>query len=155
MIDLSGIWYRVYAEVPLIFLTGVIIFAFDIAAIRKKHKKGIKAGIENTLSCLIGLAAICGSVILCAHYVQIATTPDVSSMDCIFLEQYRDSMVAPPLPFTDGYVFREMDEADSTIVYLDCFSAKKIVPQELLKREKYTVWYTSSENIIVRLELAS
>lgn len=31
MIDLSGIWYRVYAEVPLIFLTGVIIFAFDIA----------------------------------------------------------------------------------------------------------------------------
>lgn len=151
MIDLSGIWYRVYTEVPFWFLGGAFIFVVDLITIKKKHKKGKKAGFDNKISCFIGAALMVGAIVIFTNYMRDLSEPDIKSMECVFVEEYRDSRVAPPFPFTYGYVFREIGETSSTIVYLDTFSAKKIIREGLVTGELYTVWYSSEDNIIVQL----
>lgn len=44
--DLSGIWYRIYTEVPFFLLAGTLIFLADFTSIRKKRKNGHKIGVE-------------------------------------------------------------------------------------------------------------
>lgn len=40
--DLSGIWYRIYTEVPFFLLAGTLIFLADFTSIRKKQKMDIR-----------------------------------------------------------------------------------------------------------------
>ncbi len=150
--DLSGIWYRIYTEVPFFLLAGTLIFLAGFISIRKKQKNGHKIGAEIGICCLIGAAAIIGSVVLLSHYIKSISALEVKSADCVFVEEYRDSSVAPPLPYTNGYVFKEVGKANSIIVYLDVFSAKKIILEALVPGEMYTVWYSSEDNIIVQLK---
>ena len=91
-------------------------------------------------------------MVLLSHYIKSISALEVRSVDCMFVEEYRDSSVAPPLPYTNGYVFEEAGKANSIIVYLDVFSAKKIILEALVPGEMYTVWYSSEDNIIVQLK---
>lgn len=72
-------------------------------------------------------------MVLLSHYVKSISALEVRSVDCMFVEEYRDSSVAPPLPYTNGYVFEEVGKANSIIVYLDVFSAKRLFLRRLFQ----------------------
>ena len=150
--DFSGIWYRIYTHVPYLFLAGVGIFLAAFISIRKKQKNGHKIAAETIMYCLIGAAAILGAVALFGSHIKSISDLEVKSAECVFIEEYRDSRVAPPLPFTNRYIFREIGKSNSIIVYLDVFSAKKIIPEELIPGKIYTVWYSPEYKIIVQLK---
>lgn len=149
MMDLSGVWYRIYTEVPFTFLCGAAIVAIDAICIRKKRKIGKKVSLDNKLSCLLGVVAVVWSFVLLAQYMSSISAPDIKKANCIFVESYRDSTQAPPLPYTYGYVFREIGQSKGVIVYLDTFSAEKIIQEELVEGKIYNVWYLETGNIIV------
>ncbi len=155
MMNLSGIWYRIYTEVPFWFLCGAIILIIDFFTIKKRRKTGKRIGLETNISCFIGIAAIIASSVILAHYIHTISSPDIKSIDCVFIEEYRDSTVAPPLPFTNGYIFREVGKSNSIVVYLDTFSAKNIITEDLVEGKMYTVWYSTVDNIIVQLTPSS
>lgn len=153
--DLSGVWYRVYTEVPFFLLLGIIIVAIQINSIRDKRKKRQKADWQNIAELVIGVVGIIGAILLLTNLLHTIYSPDIKSINGVFVEEYRDSTVAKALPFTNGYAFREVGRSNSTIVYLDSFSAKDIIGEDLVEGKLYTVWYETENNIIVCLRPGS
>lgn len=88
--------------------------------------------------------------LLGGYYFSRIVLADVSSYDGRFVEYYRTSVVAPPLPFTSKYVFLN-DKGEKQICYLDSFSKKKIIPFQLEEGKKYTIFYETGTNIIVQV----
>lgn len=150
--DFSGVWYRVYTEVPFCFLVGIIIVAIQINSISDKRKKCQKTDWQDVASLAVGVGGIIGAILLFTNLLHAIYSPDVKSINGVFVEEYRDSTVAKALPFTNGYVFREVGRSNSTIVYLDGFSAKDIIGEDLVEGKLYTVWYETEHDIIVCLK---
>lgn len=104
--------------------------------------KQCKAGI------LLVLFAICFGLVLISRIV----FPDVSDYTGTFVETYRDSAVAPPLPFTDADIFWN-GEGKKEPVYLDIFSKKEIFPNEFIEGKEYKVYFDSFTKVIVKVEI--
>ena len=59
--------------------------------------------------------------------------------------------MAPPLPFTDEYVFWN-GEGKRQVFYLDIFSKKEIFPNEFVSDQKYTIYFDEFTNVITKVE---
>jgi hypothetical protein len=78
--------------------------------------------------------------------------PKFEIKEGIFVREYRNSSVSPPLPVTYAYVFDTGENYDR-IVYLDNFTKKDILGNKaFIIGKKYRITYTSYGNIIVGIE---
>ena len=85
------------------------------------------------------------------HHRYASPHKDYSSYTGEFIETHRNSRVAPPLPFTDEYVFWD-GEGKRQVFYLDIFSKKEIFPYEFVSDQKYTIYFDEFTNVIVNIE---
>ena len=137
----SGIIYRIWAVGGAMVLLG--IGCLLVSGIRKKSfsKQCFMAGV---LCAVYGLGTA-------VYYIAQLVSPDVASLHGVFYEEYRNSRVAPPLPFTMEYSFYD-ENNDSRVFYLDVLSKKEIIPEGFLEDKEYIIYYETSTNIIVGVE---
>lgn len=140
--NLSGIFYRLWAVAGILFVLAVIILCFCKIWSKKRDKKGSIVGV------VLLLAAIGAG----GWYTHAAISPTIQSFDGCFVRQYRDSRVAPPLPFTMAYVFSDGTDQNLTF-YLDSFSEDDIIMEEFQKDSWYRICYEDTLNIILRVEI--
>lgn len=140
-LNYSGIVYRIWAVAGVIVLLGVADLL--VCGIRTKSfsKSCFYAGV---LAVLFGLGTA-------AYYANCRLNPKVESVQGVFYEEYRNSRVAPPLPFTMEYTFSNADGVLETF-YLDVLSKKEIIPEGFQKGEEYLVSYEARSNIILGVE---
>ena len=133
MYDLSGIFYRIKSVGGIVFIiAGIELICSRFWNKEKRHKKMAVVGA-------IGVAfALVYSIVLWYGAINL----EVGIHEGYISRIYRDSRVAPPLPFTMGYVFTN-DEGLKPTFYLDIGSKKTIYNKEF--DEKRT-------NIIVKVE---
>ncbi len=108
MYDFSGIWFRIWGSAGIILLVGIICILFE----RKRRKYGY----------IVVAVAICLSII----YFMRIISPSVSTYDGKFVEQRRNSRIAPPLPFTSEYIFWN-GEGKKKTVYLGCVYTRQVI----------------------------
>ena len=137
----SGIIYRIWAVAGAIILLG--IGCLLVSGIRTKSfsKQCFLAGV---LCVVYGLGTA-------VYYIAQLVSLDVASLHGVFYEEYRNSRVAPPLPFTMEYSFYD-ENNDSQVFYLDVLSKKEIIPEGFEEDKEYTIYYETSTNIIVGVE---
>lgn len=142
MHNFSGILFRIWGECGIFFLLGVVCILF-----KKPWKKDFKI-----LKCKLGLITVGFSVCLSLFYASRIIFPDVSSYTGKFIETYRDSHAAPPLPVTYKHVFWNGDGKRQGF-YLDTFSKKEIFPYEFTNDQNYTIYYDELTNVITKVEI--
>ena len=140
MYNFSGLFYRIWAECGIILLAGIIC-----TLIEKPWVKGFK------LNNCIGIITIALSIFLFIECSYAINAKDISTYTGEFVSTNRNSRVAPPLPFTDQYVFWN-GEGKKKVVYLDIFSKKEIYPHDFEVGQNYTVYYDEHLDIIVKIE---
>ena len=67
--------------------------------------------------------------------------PKVESYTGYFVEEYRDSRVSPPLPYTFAYVFCDGSSNPKPIYHMDVFSKREIYPEDFIEGQWYTIYY--------------
>lgn len=142
MYNFSGILYRIWGVCGIILLLGVVCILFE-----KPWSKGFKLK-----KCILGIVISAFAICLGAVYVSRILFPDVSSYTGEFVESYRNSRVAPPLPLTSEYIFWNGEGKRQTF-YLDAFSKDEIFPLELEVGQKYIIYFDEFTNVIVRIEV--
>ncbi len=141
MYNFSGIVYRIWGVCGIILLVGIIVILCAKPWMPDFNISKVKIDL------LFIVFAIClGSI-----YISRIVFPDVSSYTGEFIETHRNSRVAPPLPFTDEYVFWN-GEGKKQVFYLDIFSKKEIFPYEFVSDQKYTIYFDDFTNVIVKVE---
>lgn len=137
----SGITYRIWAEAGVIVLIGIGCLLASGIRTKSFSKQCFWAGV---LCVVYGLGTA-------VYYIVQLVSPDVASLHGVFYEEYRNSRVAPPLPFTMEYSFYD-ENNDSRVFYLDILSKKEIIPEGFLEDKEYIIYYETSTNIIVGVE---
>ena len=140
----SGIIYRIWAVGGAMVLLGIACLLVSGIRTKSFSKECFLAGV---LGALYGLGTA-------VYYIAQLVSPDVVSFHGVFYEEYRNSRVAPPLPFTMEYSFYD-ENNDSRVFYLDVLSKKEIIPEGFLEDNEYIIYYDTSTNIIVRVETKS
>lgn len=143
-LNYSGIVYRIWAVAGVIVLLGAADLLVSGIRTKSFSKSCFYAGV---LVVLFGLG-------VAIYYANCWMNPKVDSVQGVFYEEYRNSRVAPPLPFTMEYTFSNADGALETF-YLDVLSKKEIIPEGFQKGEEYLVSYEARSNIILGVELIS
>lgn len=141
MYNFSGVLYRVWGVCGVILALGIVCILVE-----KPWEKNVKIQ-DCKLGLIISAVAICLGLI----YVSRVVFPGVSSYTGEFIETQRNSRVAPPLPFTDEYVFWN-GEGKRRVFYLDIFSKKEIFPYEFVSDQKYTIYFDEFTNVITKVE---
>ena len=134
----DGIIYRIWAVSGVIVLIGLVILVLSRAP---KERHDIRFGVFMILF---------GAGIALFLFSRIAF-PSVEIDEGTYLYSERNSRAAPPLPFTDEYVFdfgRELKDS----VYLDVFSRKKLFPEGFTEGQLYQVTYDSVTHVILDVE---
>ena len=137
----SGIIYRIWAVGGAMVLLGIACLLVSGIRTKSFSKQCFLAGV---LCVIYGLGTA-------VYYIAQLVSPDVSSLHGVFYEEYRNSRVAPPLPFTMEYSFYD-ENNDSRVFYLDVLSKKEIIPEGFLEDKEYIIYYEASTNIIVGVE---
>lgn len=137
----SGITYRIWAEAGVIVLIGIGCLLASGIRTKSFSKQCFWAGV---LCVVYGLGTA-------VYYIVQLVSPDVASLHGVFYEEYRNSRVAPPLPFTMEYSFYD-ENNDSRVLYLDVLSKKEIIPEGFLEDKEYIIYYEASTNIIIGVE---
>ena len=138
----SGIIYRIWAVGGAIVLLGIGCLLASGIRTKSFSKQCFWAGV---LCVVYGLGTA-------VYYIVQLVSPDVASLHGVFYEEYRNSRVAPPLPFTMEYSFYD-ENNDSRVFYLDVLSKKEIIPEGFLEDIEYIIYYETSTNIIVGVEM--
>ena len=138
----SGIIYRIWAVGGAIVLLGIGCLLASGIRTKSFSKQCFWAGV---LCVVYGLGTA-------VYYIVQLLSPDVASLHVVFYEEYRNSRVAPPLPFTMEYSFYD-ENNDSRVFYLDVLSKKEIIPEGFLEDIEYIIYYETSTNIIVGVEM--
>lgn len=134
----DGIIYRIWAEAGVIVLIGIVLIVLSKAP---KERCDIRFGV---FSILFGMG-------IALFLIGRIAFPSVEIDEGTYLYSERNSRAAPPLPFTDEYVFdfgRELKDS----VYLDVFSRKKLFPEGFTEGELYQVTYDSVTHVILDAE---
>ena len=138
----SGIFYRLWAECGFLLGIGTLLL---LIVRRNKGDSG------NRQSALAGVLCLLLGVGLMVNYGYCIAKPDIQSFQGVFETEYRNSRVAPPLPLTMEYTFRDA-AGKCHLVYLDVLSKKEIFPSGFDEGENYTVIYEGRTNIILKIE---
>lgn len=141
MLNYSGIIYRIWGEAGVIILLGIACLLASGFRAKSFSKQCFFAGV---------LCVLYGGG-LAAYYSVCLHSPKVDSFQGSFCEEYRNSRVAPPLPFTMEYSFYD-EENKSNVFYLDVLSKKEIIPEGFSENTEYMVSYETRTNIIVGVE---
>ena len=142
MYNFSGIVYRIWGVCGVIFIVGIICIFLD-----KILKKGF-----SFRKCKFGIIVILFAICMSIVYISRIAFPKVSSYTGEFVEQHRNSRVAPPIPVTQEYVFWN-GVGKKQVYYLDIFSKEKIFNADFEKGQKYTIYYDEFTNVIVYVEI--
>ena len=143
MYNFSGIFYRIWGVCGFLFALGIVLIFLE------------KPWAKNfcITNCKTGLIAIAFSVCLSLLYLSRIVFPNVSSYTGSFVEEHRNSRVAPPLPVTTEYIFWD-GNGKRQVFYLDIFSKEKIFPNDFIPTHEYTVYFDEFTNVIVKVEEA-
>lgn len=139
----SGIIYRIWAVGGAMVLLGIACLLVSGIRTKSFSKQCFLAGV---LCVVYGLGTA-------VYYIAQLVSPDVSSLHGVFYEEYRNSRVAPPLPFTMEYSFYD-ENNDSRVFYLDVLSKNEIIPEGFDVDKEYIIYYEASTNIIVGVEMS-
>lgn len=150
MYNVDGIIYRIFAVGGIIFLLFVgcffIVKPWTIKSEKEKNKRRKK--ILEMITLTVGLIwAVCT---IC-FYSYKSFNPKIESYTGAFVREYRDSTVAPPLPFTSAYVFDGYKGKDRRF-YIDSSSKKAIYPEDFSEGKMYIIYYEKDTKIIVGVE---
>ena len=137
----SGIIYRIWAVGGTMVLLGIACLLVS----------GIRSESFSKQCFLAGVLCVVYGLGTAVYYIAQLVSPDMSSLHGIFYEEYRNSRVAPPLPFTMEYSFYD-ENNDSRVFYLDVLSKKEIIPERFLEDKEYIIYYEASTNIIIGVE---
>lgn len=142
MFNFSGIFYRIWAVCGIITIWGVVILLLE-----KPWLKGVKSR-----DCKIAIATIAFG--LCSALVDASRIvfPKVSYYSGAFVSTNRDSLAAPPLPYTSQYVFWN-GEGEKPVYYLDTFPKREIFPDDFEEGRQYTIYYDTLTKVIVKVEV--
>ena len=141
MYNFSGVFYRVWGVCGIILFWGVVILLF-----KKPWAKTF-----NIKKCKIALLFITVAVCMGLVYTSRIVYPNVSSYTGEFVYSSTNNRVAPPLPLTKEYVFKNGEEKLQTF-YLDVLSKKEVYPYHFETGKKYTIYFDNFTNIIVKIE---
>lgn len=141
MFDVSGIIYRMIAVGGMMLLLALALLVLS-AYVAAKHKRGYR---------LWGVIILVLAVLYGSYFGYKALRPTVEIHEGYLEKEYRDSRVAPPLPFTHAYVFTNKGD-DMPRFYLDTFSKKEIFGEELISGVLYRVYYEKDTRIILKVE---
>lgn len=132
----SGILYKLIAPSGIIILQGIfLLFLSDFWKNSKKRKK------EQNKNIRAAYIVICIGVVSLLLFSIDLVNPKVESYTGYFVEEYRDSQVSPPLPYTFAYVFCDGSSNPKPIFNLDIFSKKEIYPEDFVENQWYTIYY--------------
>lgn len=141
MLYFDGIIYRIWAECGIMFLLGVTCILIE-----KPWRKTFR--IRN---CTIGIVLLVLSLLSCIFYASRIAYPHVKYYEGAFVQENRNSRVAPPLPLTNEYKFLYGKEKKQ-VFYLDVISRKKIIPSSFILNQTYRIYYDELTRIIVAVE---
>ena len=142
MYNYSGITYRLWGECGIIALLGIVCLVIAFISSKPESLK------RNSV---IGIVALVTAVLSSLEYVSSIKNPDIQVFEGTYSEGYRDSRVAPPLPFTWKYRFVDTEGTNGNY-YIDTFTKKEIFNEDLIKGERYRIYYEADTQIIVKIE---
>lgn len=153
MYDLSGLEYRLFSVGLISLFCGLVCFIISIHSnnIKRIQNKSTKKSHFNKEATILGVLFVCISLIYSGYYIFKIHQPIVCIHEGYFVEEYRNSRVAPPLPFTVQYTFTNNNQSNRKF-YLDVFSKSKIYDKEFEKNSKYLIYYEEDTNIIVKVD---
>ena len=140
MYNLSGIAYRIWGVCGIISLMCLITVITSIWNEKKRKEIIIVCVVAFLYCCIDGF-----------NYFSILQNPDIQVFEGAYCEGYRDSRVAPPLPFTSCYRFVDT-EGNNGNFYLDTFAKKEIYYEDFVVGDLYRVYYESETDIIVKID---
>ena len=141
MWNFGGIVYRIWAAAGIVTFLGIVCLLFANIGKKDFNKNLLIAGI---LGVVVGIA-------FGIDYASSLLSPEVRSFQGVFFQSYRNSRVAPPLPFTWEYSFCSSD-GSKILLYLDTFTRKEIIPENFTLNEEYIVYYEEDTKVIVGVE---
>lgn len=133
----DGILYRVWGEAGIFILLGIICLLLSRKKSGSLNKDGYIAGV---ICVLLGIA-------MCINYLYSFAKPHVESTQSTLVEVRRNPREAPPLPFTMEYIF--LNDEGYQAFYLDAFSNKTVLKEDLQLGEEYIIFYERRTDIIV------
>lgn len=142
MYNYSGLYFRIWGVCGIVALIGVCCLLITLDRSAKNKKETFVAGILALV-----VAVVMGSI-----YFSAIQNPDITVLEGVFVEEYRDSRVAPPLPVTHRYVFADRD-GKRKFVYLDMWSKKEIHDEAFIVDQKYRITYEAKLDVIVAVEV--
>lgn len=142
MYSVSGITYRIIAVGGMMLLLSVGLFVLGTF---------VTAGEKHSYR-LWGTVTLVFAFLYCSYFGYKALKPTVEIHEGYLEKEYRDSRVAPPLPFTHAYVFTNNGDVMPRY-YLDTFSKKEILGEELISGVLYRVYYEKDTRIILKVEI--
>lgn len=141
MLNNSGVLYRIWAVGGAIILLGLACLLLSGFRTKSFSKQCFYAGI---LCVIYGLGTA-------GYYSKCLFSPEIETFQGVFYEEYRNSRVAPPFPFTMEYSFSDTD-GEKQVFYLDLLSKKEIIPDGFAMDTEYIIYYEANTNIILRVE---
>ncbi len=144
MYDVSGLKYRMWGVFGIFLLLGLFLLLAE-----KPWSKDFK--LHKILPALLALIIGIGGISLNIYRI---CNLHISEYTGYYEYYYRNSRVAPPLPFTYAYVFRN-DQSEKETFYIDVFAKKNVFPnspEDLEEGHVYTVYFEKTTHVILRIE---
>lgn len=130
----SGIIYKLIAPCGIFLLFGIVLLLLN-GFWKKKHTEFEKKRIRDAFISL-GIWIFAST-----YFLIVLVSPKVESYTGYFVEEYRDSRVSPPLPYTFAYVFCDGSSNPKPIYHMDVFSKREIYPEDFIEGQWYTIYY--------------
>lgn len=140
MFNYSGIAYRIFAVGLIIILFALLVLILP---------KFINLQKFNTKHIIVGIVILIFGIGYVAFFSYKLISPNIQKYEGIYIREYRNSTVAPPLPFTTTYIFDDGSGNPKPGFHLDNFSKKSIFNRDFNKTQKYTIYYEKDTKIIV------
>ena len=137
----NGIFYRIWSVCGVIFLLGALCILIE-----KPWKDTFR--IQK---CAIGIILLVFTLAFGLFYASRIIFPNILCYEGEYIEENRNSRVAPPLPLTYEYIFSKEGEKNQ-VFYLDVISKKEIIPYGFSPEKEYRIYYDAFTQIIVKVE---
>ena len=141
MYHFDGLYYRLWGVCGIVAIIGILCLWASFWPTTKDIKGTVLAGV---LAILVALG-------MGIRYISVITHPDIQIYSGAFVEEHRNSRIAPPSPITYEYTFINED-GEETSFYLDLVSKKAIYPHQFETEANYQIIYEAQTNIIVGVE---